>query len=187
MACASNSPPPAARVSNATLMSNGAIHGLRASFEIDPNDADLIELHLRVMRGDHAGHRNLALPMDRRLNSAVAYQPVGASGGMPPESPLEMPPQDLRYKPSRRARDRPTPAVLFARFILVTDDARRRPVRRLSDAAGGALRQHDAAAGSDDFLLRRLAGLDRIRSGLGDCRCIEAPRSHTGPGTLGER
>ena len=58
--------------------------------------------------------------MDRRLNSAVAYQPVGAAGGMPPESHLEMPPQDLRHKPSRRARDRPTPAVLYARFILVT-------------------------------------------------------------------
>jgi glucans biosynthesis protein len=40
------------KVSNATLMSNGSVHGLRASFEIDPNDADLIELHLRVMRGD---------------------------------------------------------------------------------------------------------------------------------------
>ena len=40
------------KISNATLMSNGAIHGLRASFEIDPNDADLIELRLRVMRGD---------------------------------------------------------------------------------------------------------------------------------------
>ncbi len=40
------------RISNATLMSNAAIHGLRASFEIDPNDADLIELRLRVMRGD---------------------------------------------------------------------------------------------------------------------------------------
>jgi glucans biosynthesis protein len=40
------------KISNASLMSNGAIHGLRASFEIDPNDADLIELRLRVMRGD---------------------------------------------------------------------------------------------------------------------------------------
>lgn len=40
------------KISNATLMSNGAVHGLRASFEIDPNDADLIELRLRVMRGD---------------------------------------------------------------------------------------------------------------------------------------
>jgi glucans biosynthesis protein len=40
------------KVSNATLMSNASIHGLRASFEIDPKDADLIELHLRVMRGD---------------------------------------------------------------------------------------------------------------------------------------
>jgi glucans biosynthesis protein len=42
----------AGRISNASLMSNGAMHGLRASFEIDPSDADLIELRLRVMRGD---------------------------------------------------------------------------------------------------------------------------------------
>ncbi len=40
------------KISNATLMSNGSVHGLRASFEIDPNNADLIELRLRVMRGD---------------------------------------------------------------------------------------------------------------------------------------
>jgi glucans biosynthesis protein len=40
------------KISNATLVSNGAIHGLRASFEIDPNDAELIELRMRVMRGD---------------------------------------------------------------------------------------------------------------------------------------
>jgi glucans biosynthesis protein len=43
----------AGRISNATLMSNGALHGLRASFEIDPRDADLIEMRLRIMRGDH--------------------------------------------------------------------------------------------------------------------------------------
>lgn len=42
----------AGRISNATLISNGALHGLRASFEIDPRDADLIEMRLRVMRGD---------------------------------------------------------------------------------------------------------------------------------------
>jgi glucans biosynthesis protein len=40
------------RISNATLMSNNAIHGLRASFEIDPGDAGLIELRMRVLRGD---------------------------------------------------------------------------------------------------------------------------------------
>jgi periplasmic glucans biosynthesis protein len=40
------------RISNATLTSNGSLHGLRASFEMDPNDADLIELRLRVVRGD---------------------------------------------------------------------------------------------------------------------------------------
>ena len=43
----------AGRISNATVMTNGALHGLRASFELDPRDADLIELRLRIMRGDH--------------------------------------------------------------------------------------------------------------------------------------
>jgi glucans biosynthesis protein len=42
----------AGKISNATLMSNVEIHGLRASFEIDPGDANLIELRLRVLRGD---------------------------------------------------------------------------------------------------------------------------------------
>jgi periplasmic glucans biosynthesis protein len=40
------------KITNSSLVSNGALHGLRASFDIDPNDADLIELRLRVMRGD---------------------------------------------------------------------------------------------------------------------------------------
>ena len=42
----------AGKISNATLMSNKDLHGLRASFEIDPNGADLIEMRLRIMRGD---------------------------------------------------------------------------------------------------------------------------------------
>jgi glucans biosynthesis protein len=42
------------KISNASLVSNSAIHGLRASFEIDPDDAPLIELRMRVMRGDKA-------------------------------------------------------------------------------------------------------------------------------------
>ncbi len=57
--------------------------------------------------------------MDRHLNSAVAYEHVGPSGGMPPEQGLEMPQQNLRYGPSRRTRQRSSAAVLFARFILV--------------------------------------------------------------------
>jgi len=40
------------KLSNATLTSNSELHGLRASFDVDPGDADLIELRLRVMRGD---------------------------------------------------------------------------------------------------------------------------------------
>src|SRR5450631_1092585 len=42
----------AGRIANAVVMSNGALHGLRASFELDPRDAELIELRLRIMRGD---------------------------------------------------------------------------------------------------------------------------------------
>ncbi len=42
----------AGKIANAALVSNGAMHGLRASFEIDPNDAELIELRLRIMRGE---------------------------------------------------------------------------------------------------------------------------------------
>ncbi len=42
----------AGKISNAALVSNGEMHGLRASFEIDPNDAEPIELRLRVLRGD---------------------------------------------------------------------------------------------------------------------------------------
>lgn len=42
----------AGAISNSALVSNGELHGLRASFEIDPKGADLIEMRLRVMRGD---------------------------------------------------------------------------------------------------------------------------------------
>ena len=42
----------AGKIYNAALAANGAMHGLRASFEIDPSDADLIELRLRILRAD---------------------------------------------------------------------------------------------------------------------------------------
>ena len=57
--------------------------------------------------------------MDRALNSAAAYEQAGVTGGMPPETPLAMPAQDLRYKPSHRTRTPSGAAVLYARFILV--------------------------------------------------------------------
>jgi len=40
----------AGRISNVQLVPNPGIHGLRASFELDPNGADLIELRLRLVR-----------------------------------------------------------------------------------------------------------------------------------------
>jgi membrane glycosyltransferase len=58
--------------------------------------------------------------MDPQLNSAAAFEPRAASGGMPPENPVDMPPQELRYSPSRRPRRAAGAAVLYARFILAT-------------------------------------------------------------------
>ena len=42
----------AGRISNVNLLSNAALHGLRASFEMDPNGAELVEMRLRIMRGN---------------------------------------------------------------------------------------------------------------------------------------
>jgi membrane glycosyltransferase len=58
--------------------------------------------------------------MDANLNPVPHFEPRPASGGMPPENPLHMPPQDLRHKPSPRERRGAGAAVLYARFILVT-------------------------------------------------------------------
>jgi membrane glycosyltransferase len=53
-------------------------------------------------------------------DAAAAQEAKPAPGGMPPESPLEMRPQDLEYKPPRRGRRHLSSAVLYARFILLT-------------------------------------------------------------------
>jgi len=58
--------------------------------------------------------------MDPQLNPAAAFESRAASGGMPPENPVDMPPQELRYSPSRRPRRAAGAAVLYARFILAT-------------------------------------------------------------------
>jgi len=57
--------------------------------------------------------------MDLQLNPAAAIDHRVASGGMPPEHPLQMLPQDLHYRPPRRDRQAAGAAVLYARFILV--------------------------------------------------------------------
>src|ERR1700686_935562 len=68
----------------------------------------------------------MAVSMDLRLNPNLQLNPAAplearaGSGGVPPESPLDMRPQDLRYQPPRRGRRAPGAAVLYARFILVT-------------------------------------------------------------------
>ena len=41
----------AGKTSNLMLLPNHAIHGMRASFEMDPSNNDLVELRLRVMQG----------------------------------------------------------------------------------------------------------------------------------------
>jgi len=62
------------------------------------------------------------LTLEQTLGSAIAA-PSGAAagvGGMPPDAPAPMPPQDLRRVPPRRERARASAAVVFARCILVT-------------------------------------------------------------------
>jgi len=54
--------------------------------------------------------------MDLQLSPAAPESP--AAGGMPPESRLYMPPQDLSFKPRRHDRRIPGAAVLYARVIL---------------------------------------------------------------------
>jgi len=43
----------AGAISNSSLVSNRELHGLRASFEIDPKDADLIELRCESCVATH--------------------------------------------------------------------------------------------------------------------------------------
>jgi membrane glycosyltransferase len=50
------------------------------------------------------------------IPAALERQP--APGGMPPQDPLDMRPQDLRYSPAPRKRLGLSAAVLYARFIL---------------------------------------------------------------------
>jgi glucans biosynthesis protein len=42
----------AGRIASSSLVANYAIHGLRVGFELDPTDAPLVELRLRIMKGD---------------------------------------------------------------------------------------------------------------------------------------
>jgi membrane glycosyltransferase len=57
--------------------------------------------------------------MDVQLNTVAQFDSGSPAGGMPPEAPLSMPAQDLRYKPWRHDRRRISGAVLYARFIVM--------------------------------------------------------------------
>jgi membrane glycosyltransferase len=58
--------------------------------------------------------------MDLNLSSAVRLVPAESPGGMPPESRLSMPSQDLRFSRRHRVAAHASAAVIFARIILVT-------------------------------------------------------------------
>src|ERR1700733_7751709 len=57
--------------------------------------------------------------MDLQLNAAPDIHGAPAPGGMPPDAPMSMPAQDLRYKPWRNERQLISATVLYARFILI--------------------------------------------------------------------
>jgi membrane glycosyltransferase len=56
--------------------------------------------------------------MDLQLDTNAAFE-ADSLGGMPPEAPVSMPPQDLHYKPWRTERHLISLEVLYARFILI--------------------------------------------------------------------
>src|SRR3984957_20546101 len=60
----------------------------------------------------------MVVPMDLQLNTGAAFE-NDSPGGMPPEAPVSMPPQDLHYKSWRTIRQLISPEVLYARFILI--------------------------------------------------------------------
>ena len=57
--------------------------------------------------------------MDRELTPAAGVDAASAPGGMPPDAPLDMEAQDLRYSPSIRSLGRLNSSVLFARLMLI--------------------------------------------------------------------
>jgi membrane glycosyltransferase len=57
--------------------------------------------------------------MDRQLSAAPGIGLAATPGSMPPDAPLAMEPQDLRYAPRRGRVGGLSTSVLFARFILV--------------------------------------------------------------------
>src|SRR5271163_4231667 len=63
------------------------------------------------------------LNLTEAATEAAAASPAADGGvpraAMPPEAPLSMPAQDLRYKPWRHERRLISAAVLYARFILI--------------------------------------------------------------------
>jgi len=58
--------------------------------------------------------------MDLLVSQAAPVEPRAAVHGMPPEAPIDMPAQDLRYRPYRPEREWIPAAVLYARFILIS-------------------------------------------------------------------
>jgi membrane glycosyltransferase len=58
--------------------------------------------------------------MDLLVSQELPSEPRAAFRGMPPEAPIAMPAQDLRYRPYRPERQWIPAAVLYARFILIS-------------------------------------------------------------------
>jgi membrane glycosyltransferase len=58
--------------------------------------------------------------MDLLVSQELPFEPDAASGGMPPVAPIDMPAQDLRYRPYRPEHHLIPVAVLYARFILIS-------------------------------------------------------------------
>ena len=88
-----------------------------------------------------------------------------------------MPAQELRYRPPRRGRRGADAAVLYARFMLlaITVGVTIYGVYQMLQVVRFA--SMTLLQGLMIFFFADLAGLDRVRGGLGIGRCVEAARS----------
>ena len=107
------------KLSNVALTSNTSMHGLRATFEIDPNDADLIELRLRIMHGSQPVSETWLYRWTAPELRGAPGVPGQRRAACRPRNALSMPPQDLDYAPPRLPMPPASAAVWFARFILL--------------------------------------------------------------------
>ncbi len=139
----------------------------------------------RDAAADHArrspGERDVAVPMDAALSSAVRIAAAESSGGMPPRRDSACPRRisTMRRRVCRRGST--GSAVWFARIILVAAFVGITTYGVYQMLQVVRFASMTFLQGTDDLFLRRIPRMDRIFRRLGTRRRLQAPRSAARP------